>query len=316
MPGSKISNPPELGRREPLWTQIWKNRGTYLLIFPGFVWYVLFAFLPMYGLTLAFKTYRAGLGLFRSPWVGFLNYENVFKDAAFFQSIIRTLQINLGRLLFIFPVPIFLALIINEVRIGKLKKILQVIYTFPNFLSWVIVASILTNVLNQTGLVNSLIVLLGGERINFLGSVPGFLPLIYLSEIWKFGGWGAIIYLAAISGIDPEQYDAAEVDGASRIQRILHITLPCIMGTIIVMLILQVGSMMVSGFDQLFNLSNAATMRAAETLDMYIYRITFRSASDFSFSSAISLFRSIVNFILLLTADRLSRLASGSGIFA
>jgi putative aldouronate transport system permease protein len=315
MPGNRASNPRGLGRRESLWTRIWKNRGTYLLIFPGFVWYVLFAFLPMYGLTLAFKTYRASLGLFRSPWVGFLNYENVFNDAAFFQSIIRTLQINLGRLLFIFPVPVLLALIINEVRIGKLKKILQVIYTFPNFLSWVIVASILTNVLNQSGLVNSLIVLLGGERINFLGSVPGFLPLIYLSEIWKFCGWGAIIYLAAISGIDPEQYDAAEVDGASRIQRILHITLPCIMGTIIVMLILQVGSMMVSGFDQLFNLSNAATMRAAETLDMYIYRITFRSASDFSFSSAISLFRSIVNFILLLTADRLSRLASGSGIF-
>jgi putative aldouronate transport system permease protein len=308
------ASPAMLANRESLRSQIWKNRGAYLLILPGLIWYIIFAYLPMYGLTLAFKTYRASLGLFRSPWVGFLNYANVFRDATFFQSILRTLQINLGRLVFIFPVPIILALIINEVRLGRFKKVLQVTYTFPNFLSWVIVASILTNVLNQTGLVNSVIALLGGQKINFLGSVPGFLPLIYLSEIWKSCGWGAIIYLAAISGIDAEQYEAAEIDGASRLQRIWHITLPCIRGTLLVMLILQVGSMMASGFDQLFNLSNAATMRAAETLDMYIYRITFRSASDFSFSSAISLMRSIINFILLITADRLSKAAAGTGI--
>jgi putative aldouronate transport system permease protein len=303
-----------LGRKESLGSQIWKNRGAYLLILPGLIWYIIFAYIPMYGLTLAFRTYRASLGLFRSPWVGFLNYENVFRDATFFQSILRTLQINLGRLVFIFPVPIIIALIINEIRLGRSKKILQVIYTFPNFLSWVIVASILTNVLNQSGLVNGVIVLLGGQKVNFLGSVPGFLPLIYLSEIWKSCGWGAIIYLAAISGIDAEQYEAAEIDGASRMQRIWHITLPSIRGTLLVMLILQVGSMMASGFDQLFNLSNAATMRAAETLDMYIYRITFRSASDFSFSSAISLMRSIINFLLLITADRLSKAAAGTGI--
>jgi putative aldouronate transport system permease protein len=311
----KAAEPPVvLVRRESLGARIWKNRGAYLLILPGLIWYIIFAYVPMYGLTLAFRTYRASLGLFRSPWVGFLNYENVFRDATFFQSILRTLQINLGRLVFIFPVPIIIALVINEVRLGRSKKVLQVIYTFPNFLSWVIVASILTNVLNQSGLVNSFIVLLGGQKVNFLGSVPGFLPLIYLSEMWKSAGWGAIIYLAAISGIDAEQYEAAEIDGASRLQRIWHITLPSIRGTLLVMLILQVGSMMASGFDQLFNLSNAATMRAAETLDMYIYRITFRSASDFSFSSAISLMRSVINFVLLLTADRLSKAAAGSGI--
>jgi putative aldouronate transport system permease protein len=299
-----------------VWASIWQNRGIYLVLLPGIVWYIIFAFLPMYGMTLAFKTYRASLGIFRSPWAGLVNYRNAFMDPAFFQSIIRTLQINFGRLVFMFPIPIILALVINEARIGPFKKIFQVIYTFPNFLSWVIVSSIIINVLSRTGLVNSFIVLLGGERVNFLGSAPGFLPLIYLSDIWKFSGWGAIIYLAAISGIDSAQYDAAEIDGASRFQQIFYVTIPSIMGTIIVMLILQVGNMMAFGFDQLFNLSNAATMKAAETLDMYIYRITFRSASDFSFSSAISLFRSAVNFVLLLTADRLSKAASGSGLFA
>ncbi|MDR1288771.1 MAG: ABC transporter permease subunit [Treponema sp.] len=304
------------GKKSGLWARILKNRGMYLVLLPGLMWYVIFAFLPMYGMSLAFKTYKANLGIFRSPWAGLVNYQNAFLDPAFFQSIARTLQINFGRLLFMFPIPIILALTINEARIGPLKKIFQVIYTFPNFLSWVIVASIMINVLNRTGLVNSFILLLGGERVNFLGSVPGFLPLIYLSEIWKFAGWGAIIYLAAISGIDSEQYDAAEIDGASRLQQVFYVTIPGIMGTIIVMLILQVGNLMTSGFDQLFNLSNAATMKAAETLDMYIYRITFRSASDFSFSSAISLFRSVINFILLLTADRLSRTVSGTGLFA
>jgi putative aldouronate transport system permease protein len=304
------------GKKSGLWARILKSRGMYLVLLPGLMWYVIFAFLPMYGMSLAFKTYKANLGIFLSPWVGLFNYRNAFLDPAFFQSIARTLQINFGRLLFMFPIPIILALIINEARIGPLKKIFQVIYTFPNFLSWVIVASIMINVLNRTGLVNSFIILLGGEGVNFLGSVPGFLPLIYLSEIWKFAGWGAIIYLAAISGIDSEQYDAAEIDGASRLQQVFYVTIPSIMGTIIVMLILQVGNLMASGFDQLFNLSNAATMKAAETLDMYIYRITFQSASDFSFSSAISLFRSVINFILLLTADRLSKAASGMGLFA
>jgi putative aldouronate transport system permease protein len=148
-----------------------------------------------------------------------------------------------------------------------------------------------------------------------LGSVPAFLPLIYNPDIWKTAGWSAIIYLAAISGIDAEQYEAAEIDGATRIQRIWHISLPGIKGTLLVMFILAMGYLMSAGFDQLFNMSNAATSKAAETLDMYIYRVTFQSASDFSFSSAVSLFRSIINFLLLITADRLSKRFSGQGLF-
>lgn len=297
-----------------LW-RILKNKEVYLILLPGIAWYVIFAYLPMYGLTLAFKTFRANLGIFRSPWVGLANYINVFRDPAFLESVFRTLRINGGRLLFQFPFPIVLALIINEVRVGRTKKILQTIYTFPHFLSWVLVASILTNILSQSGMVNAVIRLAGGQPVNFLGSTSIFLPLVYITEIWKSSGWSAIIYLASIAGIDSEQYEAAEIDGATRFQRILHISLPGIQGTVTVMFILAVGYIMSAGFDQLFNLSNAATFREAETLDMYIYRVTFRSATDFSFSTAVSLFRSIVNFITLITADRVMKLVSGQGLF-
>ena len=301
--------------RKNIFFQIVKNKEIYFILLPGIIWYVIFAYLPMYGLTLAFKTFKANKGIFGSPWIGLENYMYVFRDAAFLESVFRTLKINIGRLIFQFPFPIFLALIINEVRIGKTKKVLQTIYTFPHFLSWVLIASILNNVLNQTGMVNAIIQMLGGKPINFLGSTTIFLPMVYISEIWKWSGWSAIIYLAAIAGIDTEQYEAAEIDGASRLQRILHISLPGIKGTIIVMFILAAGYVMSAGFDQLFNISNAATFKVAETLDMYIYRVTFKSASDFSFSSAVSLFRSIVNLLLLVIADRSMKIMSGQGLF-
>jgi putative aldouronate transport system permease protein len=299
-----------------LWVRIKQNRGVYIVLLPGILWYILFAYFPLYGLTLAFKTFKANLGIIRSPWVGLENYIYVFRDPAFMEAIYRTLKINIIRLLCTFPVPILLALIINEVRLGRLKKILQTIYTFPQFLSWIIVSSIMINVLGQNGLLNAIVTFFGGGPVSILGSIKYFLPMVYLSDIWKSAGWSAIIYLAAISGIDTEQYEAAEIDGATRFQRIVHISIPGIKGTIVVMFILAMGSLMSAGFDQLFNVSNAATVRAAEILDMYIYRVTFLAASDFSFSSAVSLFRSIINFILLVTADRLSRIVGGQGLFS
>ena len=302
--------------RSSLGAQIWKSREIYLLLVIGITWYVIFAYIPMYGLSLAFKTYKANLGIFRSPWIGLENYTYVFRDPAFMESVLRTLKINAGRLLFQFPFPIFLALVLNELRVGRYKKVLQTVFTFPHFLSWVIVASIMTNILTSTGMVNQIIKMLGSEPINFLGAPSLFLPLIYVTEIWKSAGWSAIIYLAAIAGIESEQYESAEIDGASRLQRIRFITLPSIKGTIVILFILAVGNIMTAGFDQLFNISNPATAKVAETLDMYIYRITFRASADFSFSSAISLFKSIINFVLLLSADRISKWAGGEGLFS
>ncbi|NLL39104.1 MAG: sugar ABC transporter permease [Clostridiales bacterium] len=296
---------------------ILKNKDKYLLILPGLVWYVVFAYIPIYGLTLAFKKYIAKLGLFGSPFVGLYNFENVFADPAFMKSIYTTLRINAGRLIFVFPFPILLALIFNEVRLGKSKKILQSIFTFPHFLSWVIVGSIMISVLGQRGVVNSVLNLLfGKDPIGFLGTPSLFQPIVYLTDIWKSAGWSAIIYMAAISGIDIEQYQAAEIDGSTRLQRIWYITLPGIKSTIIVLFILAVGNLMSGGFDQIFNLSNPATIRVAETLDMYIYRITFRGSVDFSFSAAVALFRSTINLILLLTADRVIKRIGGSGLLA
>ena len=296
--------------------RIWKYRETYMLILPGAVWYILFAYIPMAGLMLAFKTYKANLGIWGSPWAGLENYVYVLRDISFTRAIFRTLQINAGRLIFQFPFPILLALAFNEVRLGNSKKILQTIFTFPQFLSWVIVSSILINVLGMNGMINSIIKMLGGQGISFLGNADIFQPMIYITEIWKSSGWSAIIYMAAISGIDQDQYEAAHIDGATRLQRIWHISLPGIKSVIVVMLLMAVGYIMNAGFDQVFNISNPATTKAAEILDMYIYRITFQAAADFSFSAAVSLFRSVINFVLLLTADRVAKLLAGEGLFA
>ena len=191
--GEKISH---LGKR----TLLAKER--YILILPGIVWYAIFAYIPIFGLTLAFRKYMAKLGMFGSPWIGLKNFERVFADPAFFASILTTLRINAGRLIFVFPFPILFALMINEVRLGRSKKVLQSIYTFPNFLSWVIVASIMINVLGQKGLVNGFLTTFFGTRpIAFLGKPEYFRPVIFITDVWKTAGWSAIIYMASISGI-------------------------------------------------------------------------------------------------------------------
>lgn len=301
--------------RKSLYLDIIKSRQIYLLIFPGIIWYLIFSYAPIGGLLLAFKTYKANLGIIGSPWVGMLNYIYVFRDPSFFDSLFRTLYINAGRIIFTFPFPVILAIALNEIYSTRYKKLLQTIFTFPQFLSWVIVSSVITNLLSSDGMVNGAINIFGGNTTNFLGSTKFFLPLVYISDIWKSSGWCAIIYLAAIAGIESEQYQAAQIDGASRWQIVIHITLPSIMSTIAVMFILTVGNMMNTGFDQIFNLNNAAVSKVAETLDMYIYRITFKAAADFSFSSAISLIKSLINFLLLLGVDKISKIVSGNGLF-
>ena len=276
--------------RESRWRRlgksIWKNRMIYMLLLPGVLWYVIFCYLPMGGLSLAFKTYKANLGIWGSPWVGLQNYEFVFRDPAFFDSIGRTLSINLGRMIFEFPFPILLALFINEIRCGKYQKFVQTVCTFPHFLSWIVIAAVLQNFLGSDGMINRLVQMAGGDPVGFL-STPGlFQPMLYLTAIWKSSGWNAIIYLAAISGIDTEQFEAAEIDGCSRWQRMWYLTLPSIVPTICIMCILTMGNLMTAGFDQIFNLNNAAVNSVSETLDMYIYRVTFQSSSDFGFQDS------------------------------
>ena len=294
---------------------MYRFKGIYLLMIPALIWYALFSYVPMAGLSLAFKTYKAKLGIWGSPFVGLKHFERLFQDPKFLDSVLRTLKINGGRLILTFPFAIILAILLNELRMGKFKKILQVIFTFPHFLSWVIIASILTNVLSYDGLVNSFIELCGGEYVNFVGNSKLFVPLVYITEVWKGAGWSSIIYLAAIAGIDQEQYEAADIDGASRWDKIWKITIPSILPTITIMFILAAGNVMTKGFDQIFNMDNAAVHKVSQTLDMYIYNVTFNSVScDFGYSTALSLFRSVVNLIFLIVANTITKKLGGNGL--
>lgn len=302
------------GQRRSLWVEIFKNKEIYLLALPAVIWYAVFCYMPMGGLTLAFKSFKANLGIWGSPWNGLTNFESLFRDPAFGRSVGVTLWINAVELVLCFPAPILLALMLNELRMGRYKKILQTVYTFPHFLSWVIIASIVKNLLSIDGVVNGLMANLGMEKVSFLGNKNLFRPLIYITEIWKEAGWSSIIYLAAISGVDQQLYEVAEIDGASRLQRVLHITLPSIFPTIAVMLILQMGGIMGGHFDQIYNLQNDIIASSAETLNLYIYRITFQRTPNYGFSTAVSLFCSVINMALLLSTNKIAERFGGVGL--
>lgn len=302
-------------RWKRLLRDIVRSRYTYLFLLPGLIFYLIFMYVPMSGVILAFKKYNARLGIWGSPWVGLQNYEFVFRDASFFNALKNTLVISFCRILFQFPAPILIALIFNELRMPRYKRVLQTVYTFPNFLSWVMISGILVNFLGDTGALNAIIVALGGEKQGFLSNSGLFRALLYVTDIWKTAGWSSIIYMAAIAAISTEQYEAARIDGANRLQMIAHITLPCIKGTVIVMLLLQVGNIMNAGFDQIFNISNPAVRTATDILDTYIYRVTFEGSTDFGFSAAIGLFKSVVNFAMLVIFDAVSKLLGDRGLF-
>lgn len=295
--------------------EIKRFKGVYLIMLPAIIWYIMFSYVPMAGLSLAFKTYKAKMGIWGSPWAGFKHFERLFQDPKFFDAVLRTLKINGGRLILTFPFAIILALLLNELRMGKFKKFLQVTFTFPHFLSWVIIASIVTNVLSYRGLVNGAIELCGGEYVNFIGNSKLFVPLVYITEVWKGAGWSAIIYMAAIAGIDQEQFEAADIDGASRWDKLWRITVPSILPTITIMFILAAGNVMTKGFDQVFNMDNAAVHKVSQTLDMYIYNVTFNAKkTDFGYSTALSLFRSVVNLIFLVVTNTISKKLGGNGL--
>lgn len=304
----KKRNMKQLGQK------IWKSKGIYLIMLPALIWYILFSYVPMAGLSLAFKSYKANLGIWKSPFVALKHFERVFQDPKFIDAILTTLKLNIGRLIISFPFAILLALLLNEIRLKRSKKIMQSVFTFPHFLSWVVIASIVSNVLAYDGLVNSIIKLFGGDYANFIGNSKFFPALIFITQIWKGSGWESIIYLAAITGIDVQQYEAASIDGASRLKQIRYITLPSIMPTVMIMFILATGNLMTKGFHQVFNLSNAAVQDVSTTLDMYIYRTTFQSVPNFGYSTALSLIVSIINLCLLLSANKLSKKMGGNGL--
>lgn len=301
--------------KKSIWREIWKARYIYLLLAPVVIYLLMFNYAPMYGIQIAFKDFKARLGIWGSEWVGLENFAKIFATPKAIESIINTLRISFGRLAFEFPMGIVIAVLLNEMPGKKVKKAYQTLFTFPHFLSWVVVATLLKNFLSSSGVINQLLMAIGLDKVNFLGTESIFRPMLYLTSNWKSMGWEAIIYMAAIAGIDTSLYEAAEIDGASRLKRIWHITLPGISVTIVVMFILAVGGIMNSGFDQIFNLQNTMVADAAQTLDIYVYNLTFTGVPDYSFSTAVGLFKTIINLILMITANKVSSLITGEKMF-
>lgn len=294
--------------------RIWKFRFIYLLMLPGLIGYIIFNYIPMGGVILAFKDYYVADGILKSPWVGLKYFKLIFSMSDFYKVLWNTLIINIERLIFGFPAPIILAIMIYEVSSVKFKKTVQTLVYLPHFISWVVIAGIITALLSSSGVVNTAITKLGFQKINFLTNPSTFRPLIIVSGIWKTTGWGTIIYLAALAGINTEIYESAYIDGATKMQRIRYITLPLILPTVSVMLILNFGQMMYGGFDQIYNLYNSVVYDVGDVLDTYLYRVGL-TQGRYEMATAVGLFTNLVNMILLVTVNKVSKTISGTGIY-
>ncbi|MFC7623427.1 ABC transporter permease [Microlunatus sp. GCM10028923] len=283
--------------------RIWRHRWIYLLILPTIVYFVIFAYAPMVGLQIAFKDFKVFAGMWKSPWVGFEHFQTLFGSEKFPQLIRNTLLISVYRIVFGFPVPIIFALLLNEVRRVWFKRGVQTVTYFPHFLSWVVFAGIVVNLLGPTGILNTLIVEAGGERINFLTNPDTFRSVLVLTGILKEFGWGAIIYLAALSGIDPQLYEAARVDGAGKLRQIWHVTLPGLRPVMAVLLVLSLGNLLDAGFDQVFQLYNGAVLEVGDIIDTYVYRVGLLDA-QFELATAVGLFKGVIGLIMIVSANQ------------
>lgn len=294
------------------------NKALYLMILPILIWYVVFCYLPIAGgLSLSFRNYRFDMGIWSSPFVGLEHFQKMFSDASFLNAVKNTLVISLGRIAFQMPCAICMAVFLNEIRSKKMKKVFQTVITFPHFISWVVLAGILTNLFGSSGIINQVLGALGMANVSPIAGAATFRPFIWISNIWKEIGWDSIIYLAAIASIDPGLYEAAEVDGASRLQRIWHVTLPGIRSTIAIMLILAVGQVMTNGsFDQIFNLYSPSVYAVGDTLDTYIFRESFISGGlNFGYSTAIGLFKSVIGIIMITVANKTVKAMGENGLY-
>ena len=293
---------------------IYKNRMLYVLLLPIVTFYIIFKYVPIYGLQLSFKSFSYAKGIAGSPWVGWKNFIFLFQQTAFWDALRNTIVISLLRLIFSFPMPIVLALLMHEIRGKGLKRGLQVLYTFPHFLSWVVLSGIILNLFSSTGAINSTLESIGVEKINFLLNGNAFRAMLVYSGIWKEAGWGAILYAAAITAIDTTLFEAALIDGANRWQKIRYIMWPELLPVVITTMIVRVGYLMDAGFDQVFNLYSSAVYSTSDILDTYIYRMTFQSNAGFGVSAAVGMFKGATNCILLLTANFIARISGQKGI--
>lgn len=292
-----------------------RDKWMYLLLLPGVLYFLIFKYVPMWGVVLAFKNYQPFLGFMKSEWVGLEHFRNFFQNPDFVKLLRNTLLLSLYNLIFFFPAPIILALMLNEIRIALYKKAIQTLIYIPHFISMVIVASISYVFLTtEGGVVNGLLQQYTGQKINFLADSEWFRPIIILQTIWKECGFGTIIFLAALAGVDAEQYEAAIVDGANRWRQLWHITLPAIKSTIIILLILRMGDVLENGFEQIYLMTNALNREVADVFDTYVYLMGITQGA-FSYSTAVGLFKSLVGVFLVFTSNYLARRFGQSGIY-
>ncbi|OON96420.1 MAG: protein lplB [Epulopiscium sp. Nele67-Bin005] len=293
-----------------------KQKYLQMMVWPGIIWMFIFNYIPMSGIIIAFKDYKITGTMWGAPWAGLSHFKEFLTDPSFMNIMQNTLGISLLKLCIAFPLPILFALLVNEVRSARYKKSIQTISYLPHFISWVVLGGLLITWLSDTGMINEVLVMTGilKEPIAFLADPKYFWWVAVISDTWKELGWSAIIYIAAISGIDQQMYEAAAIDGATKMQKIWHITLPAIKGTIAVMFILAVAGMLNSNFDQIFILNNVLNAEASEVIDTYVYKMGMRSGR-YSYATAIGLFKSVVAMILLVIANFITKKLQGRSLF-
>ena len=307
---------PSRGRR--LLHNIVHYRYLHLMVLPGLAFFLLFKYVPMYGIIIAFKNYKVARGIEKSPWVGLFWFENFFNDPYFFRLLRNTFTISALTILFGFPAPILLALLLNEVHNNKFKRTVQTITYMPYFISLVVLCSLIKIYCQQNGLISDIVAFFGGTKQNWLQD-PKYFRLIYvLSDIWQGIGWNSIIYLAALSGIDQEQYEAARIDGANRFQQVLHVTLPGLLPTITILFILRMGNILNVGYEKILLMYQPTTYEVADVFSTYTYRISLGSTTgqpQYSLSTAVSLFNTLVNVCFLLMTNLISSKLTDSSLF-
>jgi putative aldouronate transport system permease protein len=282
------------------------NKAIYLMLTPVILYYLIFHYKPMYGAIIAFKDFTPSKGIMGSPWVGFKHFQEFFTDYYFMRILKNTLIISINSLIFSFPAPIILALLLNELKSKWFSRTVQTISYMPHFISMVVICGILKQFTMDDGIITYIFSLFGFEKITMLSQPQLFVPIYVGSGIWQEIGWGAIIYLAALTGIDQEQYEAAKIDGANRWKQTLHVTLPGIAPTIIILLILRMGSILSVGFEKIILLYNPSIYETADVISTYVYRKGLLEF-NWSFSSAVGLFNSVINFILIILANWMSK---------
>jgi putative aldouronate transport system permease protein len=310
---SVIDSPAKVKRGLKL-KKIFSNYQLYMFLLPALIYFIVFHYLPMYGILIAFKDFVATKGIMGSPWVGFKHFERFFDSFQFWTLIKNTLGLSVIQLIVGFPLPIFLALMLNQIRSEKYKRFVQTVVYAPHFISVVVLAGMIFVFFSNNGLINNIILLFGGDPISFMAKPEWFKPLYIASGVWQETGWAAIIYLAALAGVSPELHEAAVMDGANKWQRIFHVDIPAIMPTAVILLILSVGGIMNIGFEKAYLLQTPMNQPSAEIIPTYVYKMGLQQA-QYSFAAAVGLFNAVINLILLIAVNKFAKKLSGTGLW-